>query len=101
MERMKRFLVVVMAVVALCAVAQVERPKLVVGLVVDQMRWDYLYNYQWGEGGFKTLLTDGYLCNNAIIDYVLKENLKDYGWSIAPPSSRKERKRAPELFDSV
>ena len=67
---MKRFLVVVMAVVALCAAAQVERPKLVVGLVVDQMRWDYLYNYQWGEGGFKTLLTDGYRCNNTIIDYV-------------------------------
>jgi len=70
MERMKRFLVVVMAVVALCASGQVERPKLVVGLVVDQMRWDYLYNYEWGEGGFKTLLTDGYHCNNTIIDYV-------------------------------
>ena len=38
---------------------------------------------------------------NAIIDYVLKENLKDYGWSIEPPNSRKERKRTPELFDSV
>ena len=24
-----------------------ERPKLVVGLVVDQMRWDYLYS-KWG-----------------------------------------------------
>ena len=67
---MKRFLVVVMAVVALCANGQVERPKLVVGLVVDQMRWDYLYNYELGEGGFKTLLTDGYRCNNTIIDYV-------------------------------
>ena len=70
MKKMKRFLVVVMAVVALCAAAQVERPKLVVGLVVDQMRWDYLYNYHWGEGGFKTLLEDGYRCNNTIIDYV-------------------------------
>ena len=67
---MKRIFVVVMAVVALCASAQPSRPKLVVGLVVDQMRWDYLYNYQWGEGGFKTLLQDGYLCNNTIIDYV-------------------------------
>ncbi len=67
---MKKVLVVVMAVVALCASGQVERPKLIVGLVVDQMRWDYLYNYQWGEGGFKTLLQDGYLCNNTIIDYV-------------------------------
>ncbi len=67
---MKRILVVVMAAVALCVSGQVERPKLIVGLVVDQMRWDYLYNYQWGEGGFKTLLQDGYLCNNTIIDYV-------------------------------
>ena len=67
---MKKFLVVVIAAVALCMSGQVERPKLIVGLVVDQMRWDYLYNYQWGEGGFKTLLQDGYLCNNTIIDYV-------------------------------
>ena len=66
----KRFLVVVLAAVALCAAAQVERPKLVVGIVVDQMRWDYLYTYTWGEGGFKTLMNDGYLCNNTIIDYV-------------------------------
>ena len=59
-----------MAAVALCVSGQVERPKLVVGVVVDQMRWDYLYTYQWGEGGFKTLMHDGYLCNNTIIDYV-------------------------------
>lgn len=68
--KMKKFLVVVMAVVALSAMAQVERPKLIVGLVVDQMRWDYLFTYQWGEGGFQTLLKDGYRCNNTIIDYV-------------------------------
>ena len=67
---MKRFLVTLMAFVAISASAQVDRPKLIVGLVVDQMRWDYLYNYQWGEGGFKTLLNDGYRCNNTIIDYV-------------------------------
>ena len=71
--RMKyhRILLFVIALMAtLCVNAQVERPKLIVGLVVDQMRWDYLYTYQWGEGGFKTLLSDGYLCNNTIIDYV-------------------------------
>ena len=68
---MKKLFVVVMAVVALSAMAQVERPKLVVGLVVDQMRWDYLYTYTWAEdGGFNTLLNEGYLCNNTIIDYV-------------------------------
>ena len=69
--RMKRFLVVVMAAVALCVSGQVERPKLVVGIVIDQMRWDYLYTYTWDQGGgFNTLLTDGYRCNNTIIDYV-------------------------------
>ena len=70
MDNFKKLLVVVMAVVGLCAAAQVERPKLVVGIVVDQMRWDYLFTYTWGEGGFKTLLNDGYSCNNTIIDYV-------------------------------
>ena len=71
MKILKRLLVVVMVAVALGATAQVERPKLVVGIVVDQMRWDYLYTYTWEEGGgFQTLLTDGYRCNNTIIDYV-------------------------------
>lgn len=70
METVKRVFVILMAAVALCASGQTDRPKLIVGLVVDQMRWDYLYNYQWGEGGFKTLLQDGYRCNNTIIDYV-------------------------------
>ena len=38
--------------------AAIERPKLVVGIVVDQMRWDYLYRYQkrYTDGGFKRLL---------------------------------------------
>ncbi|WP_435524359.1 hypothetical protein [Chryseobacterium indoltheticum] len=37
---------------------QVDRPKLVVGLVIDQMRWDYLYRYysKYGNDGFKRLL---------------------------------------------
>lgn len=55
-----------------CAAAQIERPRLVVGIVVDQMRWDYLYKYydRWGEGGFKRLLGEGYSCSNTMIDYV-------------------------------
>ena len=36
---------------------------------------------------------------NNIMDYVLKVNLKDYGWSIEPPSTRKDRKREADLFD--
>ena len=50
----------------------VERPKLVVGIVIDQMRWDYLYRYQqrYTDGGFKRLLNEGYSCENTVIPYV-------------------------------
>jgi plasmid replication initiation protein len=36
---------------------------------------------------------------NNIMDYVLQVNLKDFGWSIKPPSTRKERKRNDDMFD--
>lgn len=50
----------------------VPRPKLVVGIVVDQMRWDYLYRYyeRYGEGGFKRMLNEGFSAANTMIDYV-------------------------------
>lgn len=46
-------------------------PKLVVGIVVDQMRWDYLYRYsnRYGNDGFKRLLRDGFSCENTFIPY--------------------------------
>jgi predicted AlkP superfamily pyrophosphatase or phosphodiesterase len=49
----------------------VERPKLVVGLVVDQMRWDYLYRYynRYTAGGFKRLLNKGFSFENTMIPY--------------------------------
>jgi predicted AlkP superfamily pyrophosphatase or phosphodiesterase len=49
-----------------------QKPKLVVGIVVDQMRWDYLYRYydRYGEGGFKRLLNDGFSCENTFINYL-------------------------------
>ena len=49
-----------------------ERPKLVVGLVVDQMRWDYLYRYydKFGNDGFKRLLNQGFSFNNVHINYL-------------------------------
>lgn len=52
--------------------AQIERPKLVVGITVDQMRWDYLYYYynEFGENGLKRLLNEGFSCENTMINYV-------------------------------
>ncbi|MGZ3778049.1 MAG: alkaline phosphatase PafA [Mucilaginibacter sp.] len=48
------------------------RPKLVVGIVVDQMRWDYLYRFydRYGENGFKRLINEGFSCDNTQIDYI-------------------------------
>lgn len=48
-----------------------SRPKLVVGIVVDQMRWDYFYRYsdKYTNNGFKRLLTEGYACEQTFINY--------------------------------
>jgi predicted AlkP superfamily pyrophosphatase or phosphodiesterase len=48
------------------------RPKLVVGIVVDQMRWDYLYRFydRYKPGGFKRILNEGFSCENTKIDYL-------------------------------
>ena len=53
------------------AFAQSPKPKLVVGLVIDQMRWDYLYRYSnlYGPNGFKRLLSQGFSCENTMIPY--------------------------------
>lgn len=52
--------------------ANPERPKLVVGIVVDQMRWDYLYRYsnRYSANGFKRLINDGFTCDNTFIPYI-------------------------------
>jgi predicted AlkP superfamily pyrophosphatase or phosphodiesterase len=48
-----------------------QRPKLVIGIVVDQMRWDYLYRYfnRYSNDGFKRILRDGFSCENTFIPY--------------------------------
>ncbi|MGZ3844815.1 MAG: alkaline phosphatase PafA [Flavisolibacter sp.] len=49
-----------------------QRPKLVVGIVVDQMRWDYLYRYydRFSADGFKRLLNGGFSCENTLINHI-------------------------------
>jgi predicted AlkP superfamily pyrophosphatase or phosphodiesterase len=51
---------------------QPSRPKLVVGIVVDQMRWDYLYRFsdRYGSGGFKRLLNEGFTCEDTYISHL-------------------------------
>ncbi len=78
----KRLLLAVFFILTLSASAQknipanlsatLPRPKLVVGIVVDQMRWDFLYRYydRYKSGGFKRLLSEGFTCDNTNVDYI-------------------------------
>ncbi|EPR73135.1 Alkaline phosphatase [Winogradskyella psychrotolerans RS-3] len=49
-----------------------DRPKLVVGIVVDQMRYDYLTRFEskFGDGGFNRMINEGFNCKNNHFNYV-------------------------------
>ena len=48
------------------------KPKLVIGVVVDQMRYDYIRIFydRFGEGGFKKLINEGYHLENTHYNYI-------------------------------
>jgi len=52
-----------------------EKPKLIVGIVVEQMRHDYINKFwdKFGEGGFKRLLNEGTYCKNANFNYLFTQ----------------------------
>ena len=47
------------------------KPKLVVGIIIDQMRYDYLTRFydQFDEGGFKRMVEEGFNCKNNHFNY--------------------------------
>ncbi|WP_445735473.1 alkaline phosphatase PafA [Mariniflexile sp.] len=49
-----------------------SKPRLVVGIVIDQMRYDYLTRFynKYGEGGFKRMMNEGFNCKNNHYNYV-------------------------------
>lgn len=51
---------------------KLDRPKLVVGIVIDQMRWDYLYRYydRYSDKGFRRLLNEGFSFENCMVNYI-------------------------------
>src|SRR4051794_38852181 len=68
---MKRTIVFFFTVISIAMQAQ-DKPKLVVGIVVDQMRQEYLYRFEkkFSQGGFKRLMGDGFMLTNAHYNYV-------------------------------
>ena len=71
-DGMKKLLLLAALLLNIGAFAQNERPKLVVGIVVDQMRFDYLYKYwnRYGNEGLKRMINEGYQCKNLQFNYV-------------------------------
>lgn len=62
-----------LALVGAGAQAKLNRPRLVVGIIVDQMRWDYAYYYYDklpSNGGIRRLVDQGFSCENCMINYV-------------------------------
>ncbi|MBK9285940.1 MAG: alkaline phosphatase family protein [Sphingobacteriaceae bacterium] len=49
-----------------------SKPKLIVAIVVDQMRNDFIYRYwdRFGNGGFKKLVNNGFYFKNAHFNYI-------------------------------
>ena len=49
-----------------------SKPKLVIGIVVDQMRYEYLFKYhdRYTEGGFKRLMQEGFMMKNGHYNYI-------------------------------
>ena len=52
-----------------------QKPKLVVGITVSGMRYDYLSVYwdKFGDGGFKKMASTGANCKNARYNYLITE----------------------------
>ena len=50
----------------------VKKPKLVIGIVIDQMRYDYLTRFadRYGEGGFNRILKNGFSLENAHYNFI-------------------------------
>ena len=69
---MKRLLLLLLAISscspAILAQQLAKKPKLVVGIIVDQMRQEYFYRFadRYVEGGFRRFTHQGYMMSNGI-----------------------------------
>ena len=68
---MKKIIFFLVFVFSVSSQAQ-QRPKLVVGIVVDQMKMEYLYRFSddFSPNGFKRLMNNGYVFQNMHYNYM-------------------------------
>jgi predicted AlkP superfamily pyrophosphatase or phosphodiesterase len=67
---MKKLFILLLTLVSLSATAQ-KKPALVVGIVVDQMRYEYLNKFydRYSNNGFKRLMNEGLNCKDNHYNY--------------------------------
>jgi predicted AlkP superfamily pyrophosphatase or phosphodiesterase len=72
---MQRVVLALSVCIHVGVLAQSKSPRLVVGIVVDQMRQEYLYRFdaKFGPGGFKRLTGEGFMLRNAHYNYIPTE----------------------------
>lgn len=65
-------LLILLSVQVALAQQATKKPKLVVGIVVDQMRQEYFYRFgdRFGEGGFKRFTDQGFMMTNGHYNYI-------------------------------
>jgi predicted AlkP superfamily pyrophosphatase or phosphodiesterase len=53
-----------------------ERPKLIVGIIIDQMRYDYIFRFwdKYENNGIKRLINEGSFCKNANFNYIFTQS---------------------------
>ncbi|QSE98833.1 alkaline phosphatase PafA [Fulvivirga lutea] len=69
---MRLFTIILLVASGVLAQAQQNKSKLVVGIIVDQMRQDYLLRYgsRFGENGFKRFYNEGFVFQNVHYNYI-------------------------------
>ena len=63
---MKKYFLIIIICFSYLNLYSEKKPKLVVGIVVDQMRFDFIERFwkDFGNNGFKKLIKQGYFCRN-------------------------------------
>ena len=57
-----------------------DKPQLIIGIVVEGMRYDYIHRYwnNFSDGGFRRLVEEGAVCRNANYSYMLTQTSAGY-----------------------
>ena len=72
MSHEKSFFFFLLILLGCSASSENKKPKLVVAIVIDQMRYDFLENlsHRYSDNGFNRLVNDGFNCKNNFYNYV-------------------------------